>query len=92
MMSEFKKGSLCVQRGISLFFLISIVSRSTFLILCISCSFKDSQLLTFILICVAETAENISYSCNLLREDMNDVFIVAGNSPEEVKQELRSEE
>uniref|UniRef100_A0A672T312 Phospholipid-transporting ATPase n=1 Tax=Sinocyclocheilus grahami TaxID=75366 RepID=A0A672T312_SINGR len=30
-----------------------------------------------------ETAENIGYSCNLLREEMNDVFIVAANSPEE---------
>ncbi|KAK2911066.1 hypothetical protein QQF64_026704 [Cirrhinus molitorella] len=36
-----------------------------------------------------ETAENIGYSCNLLREEMNDVFIVAANSPEEVRQELR---
>ncbi|ROI16607.1 Phospholipid-transporting ATPase ID, partial [Anabarilius grahami] len=35
-----------------------------------------------------ETAENIGYSCNLLREEMNDVFIVASNSPEEVRQEL----
>uniref|UniRef100_A0A672T524 Phospholipid-transporting ATPase n=1 Tax=Sinocyclocheilus grahami TaxID=75366 RepID=A0A672T524_SINGR len=33
-----------------------------------------------------ETAENIGYSCNLLREEMNDVFIVAANSPEEVRQ------
>ncbi|CAL8333844.1 unnamed protein product [Arctogadus glacialis] len=37
-----------------------------------------------------ETAENIGYSCNLLREEMNDVFIVSGNTPEEVKQQLRS--
>uniref|UniRef100_A0A673LID3 Phospholipid-transporting ATPase n=1 Tax=Sinocyclocheilus rhinocerous TaxID=307959 RepID=A0A673LID3_9TELE len=36
-----------------------------------------------------ETAENIGYSCNLLREEMNDVFFVAANSPEEVRQELR---
>ncbi|XP_021332106.1 phospholipid-transporting ATPase ID [Danio rerio] len=36
-----------------------------------------------------ETAENIGYSCNLLREEMNDVFIVAAHSPEEVRQELR---
>uniref|UniRef100_A0A671LJZ7 Phospholipid-transporting ATPase n=1 Tax=Sinocyclocheilus anshuiensis TaxID=1608454 RepID=A0A671LJZ7_9TELE len=35
-----------------------------------------------------ETAENIGYSCNLLREEMNDVFFVAANSPEEVRQEL----
>ncbi|XP_076587302.1 phospholipid-transporting ATPase ID-like [Chaetodon auriga] len=37
-----------------------------------------------------ETAENIGYSCNLLREEMNDVFIISGNSPEDVRQELRS--
>uniref|UniRef100_A0A3B4AST8 Phospholipid-transporting ATPase n=1 Tax=Periophthalmus magnuspinnatus TaxID=409849 RepID=A0A3B4AST8_9GOBI len=36
-----------------------------------------------------ETAENIGYSCNLLREEMNDVFIVSGNSPEDVRQELK---
>uniref|UniRef100_A0A8C1JU45 Phospholipid-transporting ATPase n=1 Tax=Cyprinus carpio TaxID=7962 RepID=A0A8C1JU45_CYPCA len=36
-----------------------------------------------------ETAENIGYSCNLLREEMNEVFFVAANSPEEVRQELR---
>uniref|UniRef100_A0A3Q3M8J2 Phospholipid-transporting ATPase n=1 Tax=Labrus bergylta TaxID=56723 RepID=A0A3Q3M8J2_9LABR len=38
-----------------------------------------------------ETAENIGYSCNLLREEMNEVFTVSGNSPEDVKEELRSE-
>uniref|UniRef100_A0A7N6F830 Phospholipid-transporting ATPase n=1 Tax=Anabas testudineus TaxID=64144 RepID=A0A7N6F830_ANATE len=36
-----------------------------------------------------ETAENIGYSCNLLREEMNEVFIISGNSPEDVKEELR---
>ncbi|XP_029017518.1 phospholipid-transporting ATPase ID-like [Betta splendens] len=36
-----------------------------------------------------ETAENIGYSCNLLREEMNDVFIISGNSPEDVREELR---
>ncbi|XP_035382046.1 probable phospholipid-transporting ATPase IM isoform X1 [Electrophorus electricus] len=36
-----------------------------------------------------ETAENIGYSCNLLREEMDDIFIVAADSPEEVRQELR---
>uniref|UniRef100_A0A3P9D402 Phospholipid-transporting ATPase n=1 Tax=Maylandia zebra TaxID=106582 RepID=A0A3P9D402_9CICH len=36
-----------------------------------------------------ETAENIGYSCNLLREEMNDVFIISGNSLEDVQQELR---
>uniref|UniRef100_A0A673C872 Phospholipid-transporting ATPase n=1 Tax=Sphaeramia orbicularis TaxID=375764 RepID=A0A673C872_9TELE len=35
-----------------------------------------------------ETAENIGYSCNLLREEMNEVFIISGNSPEDVRQEL----
>ncbi|KAM3867619.1 phospholipid-transporting ATPase ID [Diretmus argenteus] len=37
-----------------------------------------------------ETAENIGYSCNMLREEMNDVFVVSGNTPEDVKQELRN--
>uniref|UniRef100_I3K881 Phospholipid-transporting ATPase n=1 Tax=Oreochromis niloticus TaxID=8128 RepID=I3K881_ORENI len=37
-----------------------------------------------------ETAENIGYSCNLLREEMNDVFIISGNSLEDVRQELRN--
>ncbi|XP_029999118.1 phospholipid-transporting ATPase ID-like [Sphaeramia orbicularis] len=37
-----------------------------------------------------ETAENIGYSCNLLREEMNEVFIISGNSPEDVRQELRN--
>uniref|UniRef100_A0A8C6UTC7 Phospholipid-transporting ATPase n=1 Tax=Neogobius melanostomus TaxID=47308 RepID=A0A8C6UTC7_9GOBI len=34
-----------------------------------------------------ETAENIGYSCNMLREEMKDIFIVAANTPEGVKQE-----
>ncbi|KAG5835133.1 hypothetical protein ANANG_G00268910 [Anguilla anguilla] len=37
-----------------------------------------------------ETAENIGYSCNMLREEMSDIFIVAGHSPEEVAEELRN--
>uniref|UniRef100_UPI0037E730A8 phospholipid-transporting ATPase ID-like isoform X1 n=1 Tax=Semicossyphus pulcher TaxID=241346 RepID=UPI0037E730A8 len=37
-----------------------------------------------------ETAENIGYSCNLLREEMNEVFVVSGNSTEDVRQELRN--
>ncbi|KAM9743335.1 phospholipid-transporting ATPase ID-like isoform 1-T2 [Menidia menidia] len=37
-----------------------------------------------------ETAENIGYSCNLLREEMNDVFVISGHSHEEVRQELRN--
>ncbi|XP_076127026.1 phospholipid-transporting ATPase ID [Alosa pseudoharengus] len=36
-----------------------------------------------------ETAENIGYSCNMLREEMNEVFIVAAHSPEGVQEELR---
>lgn len=36
-----------------------------------------------------ETAENIGYSCNMLREEMKEVFIVAGNTTEEVAEELR---
>lgn len=42
-----------------------------------------------LIVCVAETAENIGYSCNLLREEMNDVFTISGNSLEDVRQELR---
>ncbi|KAI2664891.1 Phospholipid-transporting ATPase ID [Labeo rohita] len=38
-----------------------------------------------------ETAENIGYSCNLLREEMNDVFIVAANSPEEIRPETEQD-
>ncbi|KAL7839134.1 hypothetical protein SRHO_G00257920 [Serrasalmus rhombeus] len=37
-----------------------------------------------------ETAENIGYSCNLLREEMTDVFIVAAHSTEDVRRELRN--
>ncbi|XP_040010336.1 phospholipid-transporting ATPase ID-like isoform X1 [Xiphias gladius] len=37
-----------------------------------------------------ETAENIGYSCNLLREEMTEIFIVSGNSPEDVREELRN--
>uniref|UniRef100_A0A674D6A1 Phospholipid-transporting ATPase n=1 Tax=Salmo trutta TaxID=8032 RepID=A0A674D6A1_SALTR len=39
-----------------------------------------------------ETAENIGYSCNMLREEMNDIFIVSANNSDDVRQELRSEE
>uniref|UniRef100_A0A673B9K0 Phospholipid-transporting ATPase n=1 Tax=Sphaeramia orbicularis TaxID=375764 RepID=A0A673B9K0_9TELE len=35
-----------------------------------------------------ETAENIGYSCNMLREEMKDVFVVAANTREGVKEEL----
>ncbi|XP_069369713.1 phospholipid-transporting ATPase ID [Paralichthys olivaceus] len=37
-----------------------------------------------------ETAENIGYSCNMLREDMKEIFIVAANTPEGVKEELQN--
>ncbi|XP_029437776.1 probable phospholipid-transporting ATPase IM isoform X2 [Rhinatrema bivittatum] len=37
-----------------------------------------------------ETAENIGYSCNMLQDEMKEVFIIKGNSAEEVLEELRS--
>uniref|UniRef100_A0A665URF3 Phospholipid-transporting ATPase n=1 Tax=Echeneis naucrates TaxID=173247 RepID=A0A665URF3_ECHNA len=37
-----------------------------------------------------ETAENIGYSCNLLREEMAEVFVISSNSSEEVQEELRN--
>ncbi|KAM8872342.1 phospholipid-transporting ATPase ID [Synchiropus picturatus] len=37
-----------------------------------------------------ETAENIGYSCNMLREEMKDVFIVAANTAEGVREELQN--
>ncbi|XP_063051146.1 probable phospholipid-transporting ATPase IM [Engraulis encrasicolus] len=37
-----------------------------------------------------ETAENIGYSCNMLREEMNEVFVVAAHTPEGVREELRN--
>ncbi|KAJ8414854.1 hypothetical protein AAFF_G00023770 [Aldrovandia affinis] len=37
-----------------------------------------------------ETAENIGYSCNMLQEEMNEVFVVSAKSSEEVREELRS--
>ncbi|KAM5235534.1 putative phospholipid-transporting ATPase IM [Ctenodactylus gundi] len=36
-----------------------------------------------------ETAVNIGYACNVLTDDMNDVFVVAGNTAAEVREELR---
>uniref|UniRef100_A0AAR2KA43 Phospholipid-transporting ATPase n=1 Tax=Pygocentrus nattereri TaxID=42514 RepID=A0AAR2KA43_PYGNA len=35
-----------------------------------------------------ETAENIGYSCNMLREEMTEVFIIAADTAEGVKEEL----
>ncbi|TKS84252.1 Phospholipid-transporting ATPase ID [Collichthys lucidus] len=37
-----------------------------------------------------ETAENIGYSCNMLREEMKEIFIVAANTAEGVKEELEN--
>ncbi|KAK2888484.1 phospholipid-transporting ATPase ID [Channa argus] len=37
-----------------------------------------------------ETAENIGYSCNMLREEMKDVFVVAANTADGVKEELQN--
>ncbi|XP_012584277.1 PREDICTED: probable phospholipid-transporting ATPase IM isoform X2 [Condylura cristata] len=36
-----------------------------------------------------ETAINIGYACNMLTNDMNDVFVIAGNTVVEVREELR---
>uniref|UniRef100_A0A8C9A5L4 Phospholipid-transporting ATPase n=1 Tax=Prolemur simus TaxID=1328070 RepID=A0A8C9A5L4_PROSS len=36
-----------------------------------------------------ETAINIGYACNMLTDDMNDVFVIAGNTAVEVREELR---
>lgn len=33
---------------------------------------------------------NIGYSCNMLRDDMNEIFIISGNTLQEVQQQLRS--
>ncbi|XP_041083017.1 probable phospholipid-transporting ATPase IM isoform X2 [Polyodon spathula] len=37
-----------------------------------------------------ETAMNIGYSCNMLRDDMNEVFTISGNTVLEVQQQLRN--
>ncbi|XP_060705042.1 phospholipid-transporting ATPase ID [Hemiscyllium ocellatum] len=36
-----------------------------------------------------ETAVNIGYACNMLNEDMKNIFIIDGNNSEEVRVELR---
>lgn len=36
-----------------------------------------------------ETAINIGYACNILTDDMNEIFIIAGNTALEVREELR---
>lgn len=48
-----------------------------------------SNVLTEGLSFVSETAINIGYACNMLTDDMNDVFIIAGNTATEVREELR---
>ncbi|MGH0174835.1 UNVERIFIED_CONTAM: hypothetical protein FKN15_069196 [Acipenser sinensis] len=37
-----------------------------------------------------ETAVNIGYACNMLREEMNEVFIISANTAEDVREELRN--
>ncbi|KAF3854965.1 hypothetical protein F7725_023020 [Dissostichus mawsoni] len=37
-----------------------------------------------------ETAMNIGYSCHMLRDDMNEVFVISGHTLLEVQQQLRS--
>ncbi|XP_005728080.1 probable phospholipid-transporting ATPase IM isoform X1 [Pundamilia nyererei] len=37
-----------------------------------------------------ETAMNIGYSCNMLRDDMNEVFVISGHTLQDVQQQLRS--
>ncbi|KAK1789851.1 hypothetical protein P4O66_015724 [Electrophorus voltai] len=37
-----------------------------------------------------ETAMNIGYSCNMLRDDMNEVFVISGYSTLEVQRELKN--
>ncbi|XP_061468769.1 phospholipid-transporting ATPase ID-like isoform X3 [Rhineura floridana] len=37
-----------------------------------------------------ETAVNIAYSCNMLYDSMKDIFIIHGDTSEEVRQELRN--
>ncbi|KAK2842419.1 hypothetical protein Q5P01_012619 [Channa striata] len=37
-----------------------------------------------------ETAMNIGYSCNMLRDDMNEVFVISGYTLLEVQQQLRN--
>ncbi|XP_058521860.1 probable phospholipid-transporting ATPase IM [Ochotona princeps] len=36
-----------------------------------------------------ETAINVGYACNMLTDDMNDVFVISGNTETEVREELR---
>ncbi|XP_040277126.1 phospholipid-transporting ATPase ID-like [Bufo bufo] len=37
-----------------------------------------------------ETAENIGYSCNMLQDEMKEIFVIKGTSPQEVLEELRT--
>lgn len=36
-----------------------------------------------------ETAMNIGYSCHMLTDDMNDIFVISGRTVTEVREELR---
>jgi len=38
---------------------------------------------------ISETAMNIGYSCNMLRDDMNEVFVISGLTLLAVQQQLR---
>lgn len=38
---------------------------------------------------ISETAMNIGYSCNMLRDDMNEVFVISSHTVQEVQQQLR---
>lgn len=51
--------------------------------------FKPANLLCKTVFGVSETAMNIGYSCNMLRDDMNEVFVISGYTLLEVQQQLR---
>lgn len=38
---------------------------------------------------VSETAMNIGYSCSMLREDMEEVFVISGATSQDVQHQLR---
>lgn len=43
----------------------------------------------FLVLSFPETAMNIGYSCNLLYDDMDDVFVIDGSTSDDVLTELR---
>lgn len=49
----------------------------------------SGTILTEMTIFCTETAINIGYACNMLTDDMNDVFVISGNTEVEVREELR---